>query len=663
MEIKRINKPELLLPVGNTEAFYAALEGGADAIYVGLKNFNARGRAANFNHYQLLSLLDEASKRNIKVYLTLNTVIKNKELSELLDVLWFLSKTKVAAVIIQDWGTYYLIKKHFTNLVIHASTQMATHNSAGTRYCKKIGIERAILARELTFSELTEIQKKSPVETEIFVHGALCYSFSGMCQFSSYLSGAGANRGLCAQPCRRYYQTDRSKKLIFSLKDNQLVDYIPEFTKLGIHSLKIEGRLKSAEYVFQTARAYRQAIDHPEKQGEAKTWLNADLGREKTEWFYSNLVAESITDNPNTGLLIGSVLSIDHESMTIRSSVALQHGNRLRMRTAGDNDQEMIKVDNFKLNSDQTYTIFTSTQGIKAGVPVFLIRTGQKKFPSRLKSEPKPVSTQMPVAVKKNILSNLRRFTGSKKTSLFIRIDHIDWLKFIHADEFDQIIINLCKTQWKSLFSENALLQKYKQKLWIELPGFIPEKSLAFYRKSCEELQKKGLNQFSISHLSQIELLPTGVRFGTNEQVYAFNDAAVTQILTEGAKWLMSPSENEFDNLLTGSYLNQIIPLYFYPRLFFSRMPVQSVSKGFTDETKQRFRKVIRNGITLIIPEKPVSLLQYRDKLAKKGFSQFLIDVSFISPGSKVLRELSDRFKKSESLQPSTSYNFKKGLR
>ena len=183
-----MSKPELLLPAGNIEAFFAALEGGADAIYLGLKQFNARGRAANFLPAQLTTMAKIAAEKGVKLYVTLNTVIKNSELPELLDTLFFLSKTKIAAVIIQDWGSYHLIKKYFPGLVFHASTQMANHNSAGVNFSAKMGFERVILARELTLDELELTMKKAKTEVEIFIHGALCYSFSGMCLFSSYLA-------------------------------------------------------------------------------------------------------------------------------------------------------------------------------------------------------------------------------------------------------------------------------------------------------------------------------------------------------------------------------------------------------------------------------------------------------------------------------------------
>ncbi len=193
-------KPELLLPAGNIESFYAALEGGANAIYLGLKSFNARGRAANFTESHLLAALQEAKKRKVKMYVTLNTVIKNNEIDALLEVLTFLDRAGADAIIIQDWGLYYIVRLRFPKLVIHASTQMGNHNSPGVNFSEQMGMARVILARELTMNELTNIVAHSTAELELFVHGALCYSFSGLCFFSSYLGGRGANRGLCAQP-------------------------------------------------------------------------------------------------------------------------------------------------------------------------------------------------------------------------------------------------------------------------------------------------------------------------------------------------------------------------------------------------------------------------------------------------------------------------------
>lgn len=174
------------MPAGNTEMFHAALEGGADAVYLGLKRFNAREKAGNFTLSQLPALLGKADQHNLKIYLTLNTVIKNKEIPELIDTLYAISQTKVSAMIIQNWGVYYLVRHYFNNINLHASTQMGNHNSLGGLFSQNHGFDKVIFARELTQSEVSDIRKKSDTSVELFVHGALCYSFSGMCIFSSY---------------------------------------------------------------------------------------------------------------------------------------------------------------------------------------------------------------------------------------------------------------------------------------------------------------------------------------------------------------------------------------------------------------------------------------------------------------------------------------------
>jgi U32 family peptidase len=300
-------KPELLLPAGNTESFFAALQAGADAVYLGLSQFNARARATNFNLFQFISLLKEAKKRKVLVYVTLNTVIKNTELYQLIDYLHFLSEAGTDGIIIQDWGVYFIAQKYFPKLKIHASTQMGIHNSLGTQFLSEKGFQRTVLARELTLKELETVVKKSEIETEVFVHGALCYSFSGMCLFSSYTGGRGANRGMCAQPCRREYDDKNHKKFLFNLKDNQLIEYIPRLRKMGVSSLKIEGRLKSAEYTYRVGSAYRMVLYDESKIKQALQSLELDFGRQKTSYFAGAAIKTAISDEASTGIYLGRV--------------------------------------------------------------------------------------------------------------------------------------------------------------------------------------------------------------------------------------------------------------------------------------------------------------------------------------------------------------------
>jgi len=657
-----MKKPELLLPVGNIESFYAAIKGGADAIYVGLKSFNARGRASNFNNFQFQLLLNEALQNNVKVYITLNTVIKNKEIPELLEILWFLSKTKVNAVIIQDWGTFYLLKKHFPKLVVHASTQMANHNSAGANFSKKAGFERVILARELTLPELTEIQKQTPIETEVFVHGALCYSFSGMCNFSSYLGGAGANRGLCTQPCRRFYKVDKKEQLPFSLKDNQLVDFVPELAKIGVSSLKIEGRIKSGEYVYQVAQAYRKAVDG-EKLEEARSLLKLDMGREKTQWFYAKNVSQAISEIPNTGVFLGKILHVSPHSFSFNSDIKLESGNRLRIQTRKDSEQVSFKLSDITQDEDGVVTATGTIKGLKIGNEVFLAGLRQQKFPSKLKGDAKAINQSMPFKLKREISQTIRKFHAPKKAAIYVRIDSLEWLRKIRLEDLDYLIIQLKKTAWENFNISAPFIQKNRGKIWIEFPQFVPENDIDFYKALAAKFTTNGFNQFSLSHLSQKEFLPKGAIFSTNENVYCYNDAAAQFIKSEGARWVTSPFENEFDNLLSGGNRSMVIPMHYFPKLFYSRQPVKTGDGSFFDDNNHEFKKDVINGITVVVPTKPVSLLQYSSKLQQKGFNQFLIDLSFENPSKHTLKRLLLKLKKSEQEQPSTTFNFKKGLK
>ena len=658
-----MNKPELLLPVGNIESFYAALKGGADAIYLGLKNFNARGRATNFNNHQLLLMIKEASENNVKVYVTLNTVIKNKEIPELLETIWFLSKTKVSAIIIQDWGTFYLLKKFFPKLIIHASTQMANHNSAGANYSQKKGFERVILARELTMPELIDIHKNISIETEVFVHGALCYSFSGMCNFSSYLGGAGANRGVCTQPCRRFFKVENTNKLLFSMKDNQLIDYVSQLAKIGVSSLKIEGRLKSGEYVYQVAQSYRYIIDGEKKEDEVYNILKLDMGREKTQWFYAKNVSNAISQTPNTGILLGEVISVNDNSFTFNSSIKLQKGNRLRIQTKKNSEQISFKIVDFTQNDSGDITVEGSVSGLKQGNAVFLAGLRQFKFPSKLKDSIKYNNQSIPQNLKKEIVNKVRRYSSIKKTNIYIRIDNLSWLRKIRLEDIDYLILQLKKNEWPEFNADSPFIKKNRNKIWIEFPQFISEKDINFYKKLSITLYNKGFNQFALSHLSQKELIPKGAFFGTNENVYCYNDAAIQILKEEGAKWVTSPFENEFDNLLSGANRSQVIPMHYYPKLFYSRQPIQADNDTFYDDNNKEFIRHIINGITIITPTKPVSLFQYRDKLNKKGFNQFFIDLSFEKPSKHTFKRLLLKLRKSEQEQPSTTFNFKKGLK
>ena len=243
---------ELLAPAGTYDAFLAAIENGADAIYLGGKLFNARANASNFSLEELEEMVKFAHLRNVKIYVTLNTLLNNAELSEALDFAYDLYNINIDAVIVQDFGLAKVLHEYIPGLELHASTQMTVYNLAGVKELQRFGFKRVVLARELSFEEIKNICDNTDVEIEIFIHGALCISYSGQCLMSSMIGDRSGNRGKCAQPCRLPYtllknDTEVAKGYLLSPKDLSMLDLISSIP--NVKSLKIEGRMKSPEKI------------------------------------------------------------------------------------------------------------------------------------------------------------------------------------------------------------------------------------------------------------------------------------------------------------------------------------------------------------------------------------------------------------------------------
>lgn len=337
-------QPELLAPAGSLEAFFAALEKGADAVYAGLQEFSARARAKNFTLAQMERMLAYAHGQNRKIYITLNTLVKERELPQLVDTLAALAGMRVDGVILQDLAVARLIRNHFPSIPLHASTQMTIHNTPGIKMLEELGFQRAVLARELAVDEIAAIAVATPVEIECFVHGALCFSVSGQCFFSSLLGGHSGNRGRCAQPCRRLYSQRGKEGHYFSTSDLSAIDLVPDLINAGVRSLKIEGRMKSAEYVASVVEAYRLVLDaapagRKEALSAAKEILKYSFGRTPTKGFLASQHPDDIA-NPwqkgGTGRYIGQVKAVTSGRLSFETRDPLYVGDRLRAQPKSD---------------------------------------------------------------------------------------------------------------------------------------------------------------------------------------------------------------------------------------------------------------------------------------------------------------------------------------
>ncbi len=261
---KKGNNPELLAPAGSINVFESAIEAGADAVYIGAPALNARALSRDFTLAEIAAMINFAHRRDVKLYLAANSLMKENEIPQALETLASLEELEPDALIIQDLGVFHLCKKYFPGLRLHASTLLGAHNSLAVRRFAGMGFDRVVLARELTVKEIGAIARSSRAELEVFIHGALCFSYSGLCLFSSYLGGKSGLRGRCVQPCRRrYHWNQRGDRpgYFFSMNDLSGIDQVHMLQKAGVSSLKIEGRLRSAHYVSSVVKAYRMVID------------------------------------------------------------------------------------------------------------------------------------------------------------------------------------------------------------------------------------------------------------------------------------------------------------------------------------------------------------------------------------------------------------------
>ncbi|HHT9104757.1 MAG TPA: DUF3656 domain-containing U32 family peptidase [Candidatus Wujingus californicus] len=379
------NKPELLSPAGNMECFFAAVGKGANAVYLGLKDFSARASADNFTIDEVSKAIAYAHKRSVKVYVTLNTLIKTCEIGQVVNCLIALEELQPDALIIQDFGLLYLIQSKFPQFNLHASTQMTIHNLAGVKQLERMGFKRVVLARELSIGEINNILRNTSIEIEVFVHGALCYSYSGLCFFSSMTGGRSGNRGMCAQPCRMSYKSQNgSDGYLFSMKDLSTISRINELKNAGIYSFKIEGRMKSPEYVAVVTHAYRQAIDgnlanlddtiHQLKTVFSRETANSylfpkngygDVKKVSNNQFKTSDMINSSYPS-NIGSYAGEIIKSEKGYIVIRADVEIGVRDLLQVFENTDAEPELLYVKGIQRNGRRVFDI---KAGDRASIP------------------------------------------------------------------------------------------------------------------------------------------------------------------------------------------------------------------------------------------------------------------------------------------------------
>lgn len=343
-----MKKAEVLSPAGSMESLIAAIEAGCDAVYLSGTLYGARSYAANFNNEELKVAVEYAHLYGVRVYVTINTLIYESEVKNFLKYVEYLQEISVDSVIVQDIGMMDLLRQKFPHLEIHASTQMHIHNLEGAKFVEQLGLKRAVLARETPISLIKNIKENINIELEIFVHGALCISYSGQCLMSSLIGGRSGNRGTCAQCCRQPYSLLVNNKKIndedylLSTKDLNTLNNLEQLLKIGVNSLKIEGRMKRPEYVYMVTKIYRKAVDSFYETGKCNIneqdiyELKKLFNRQFTKGFIFDEEHKNFINSfrPNhLGIKLGIVLNSTDKKMTIKlnSELHVQDGIRILM--------------------------------------------------------------------------------------------------------------------------------------------------------------------------------------------------------------------------------------------------------------------------------------------------------------------------------------------
>ena len=347
-----MKRVEILSPAGSYESLMAAIAAGADAVYIGGTKFGARAYADNLDEETMLQVIDYVHLHGRKIYLTVNTLLKEQELQrELYEYLLPYYRCGIDAVIVQDIGVLKFVKEHFPDLPIHASTQMTITDLLGAKFMEKQGVERIVTSREMHLDEIKEISENTDVEIESFVHGALCYCYSGQCLYSSMIGGRSGNRGQCAQPCRLPYkvQGEREVKYVLSLKDICTLEYIPELIEAGIYSFKIEGRMKKPEYVALVTAMYRKYVDLYLEKGKAAFKVDPkdkeklmDLynrGGSHGGYYHTQNGREMVSlERPNhAGVPVLSVLHYQGKTVTARAIADINAGDVIELPDRKEN--------------------------------------------------------------------------------------------------------------------------------------------------------------------------------------------------------------------------------------------------------------------------------------------------------------------------------------
>ncbi len=553
---------ELLAPAGSLDVFQAAVESGADAVYIGAPTANARALARNFSLEEIAAMTDFAHRRRVKLYVAMNSLVKEDELPAIIQLLSVLAGIEVDALIIQDLGIYHLARRYFPELRLHASTLMGAHNSLHVRQFAAMGFSRVVLARELSLDEIAASATSSPVEIEVFVHGAMCFAYSGLCLFSSYLGGKSGLRGRCVQPCRRKYTWQGSGTkgggYLFSMNDLEGLGLIEELQKAGVRSLKIEGRMRSRQYVGTVVKAYRLVLDHPgdpAARREADRLLATAMGRKTTTGYFlpqANNTLITPQYSGNIGLFIGKLGKCKKNRAEIALREPLSVGDRIRVHNEKSGERDSLTVKEIwhggrlveAAERGQTVGL-TVPEAAQTNDPVYKVDTSDSRQEAARSNLISPQNFRKQIE-KERRRERIRTITASvvgplkagrtghdshaagmtegKGSGLrhegrrrgepmvtelplpwWLKIDDFSILRQMPRHNQPKRLVVLLSKDSARQFKRFSLSGEQRRGLIWALPPVILEGDLDFYRQTIPGLIRQGFQDWQISHVGQVQ--------------------------------------------------------------------------------------------------------------------------------------------------------------
>jgi len=724
---------ELLAPAGSPEALDAAIGEGADAVYLGLKDFNARMRSANFTWSQFEGALKSLRRMGRKVYVTVNTVFEQREADRVYQLLKYLAGLGPDGILVQDFGIITMVRENFPSLKLHASTQMNVASARGVNLLSRHGFSRAVLARELSLDEIRDIRANTNMELEVFVHGALCVSVSGLCLFSSYLGGKSANRGMCTQACRRFYTAYKGKGMeapeeedggyYFNPADLELIEQIPSLAKAGVNSFKIEGRMKSAEYVGTVVSAYRMVIDNLDAGegnlrkaiSDARSILKNDFARSKTVYLINSedtkqddidwlnpgqsggtgIAGNASIDwlNPKqsggTGIPLGKLLRVrgrdeKRQGLIEAGTIAPSQGDSIRLHRADDSERLSHKINAVETspNGDRWISI---PEGFGPGDAVYLIQTKAmtKRYAPVIRgvankvdapSARGPGREKAPPPKKVELLKKKTHRTDLP-AGLYAMVSRIEDLYILQSSRPVKVILPYSQKLAKRLSGDGQKLPFPASDIIISLDPFFPQGKDGELDEAIPALMEKSYTRFIVNNLGQFSFFrqKKDAALIAGPWLYTFNAWAWDCLSGGGAEYCITPFENNRQNL-EKTFPRQeqepsrrssvFITVFARPCLFRMRRDLGAFYnfENLTGSRDEAFRLVSAPEGSQVFPWEAFSIVDKIPFLQEAAFSRFILDFSSGSLKKAEYRTVMEAVNRVRPLPGTNRFNWKNGF-